>query len=66
MVQVIKPGFLKEIQCQKCGAILRYDEREDVIVEDFNPNPYGLPNKYVTKYIICPQCKNEIVLNARR
>ena len=25
MVQVIKPGFLKEIQCQKCGAVLRYD-----------------------------------------
>ena len=71
MVQVIKPGFLKEIQCQKCGAILRYDEREDIIVEetnmeDFNPNPFGLPNKYATKYIVCPQCKNKIVLNARR
>lgn len=70
MVQVIKPGFLKEIQCQKCGAVLRYDEREDVIVEttdmvDFNPDSIGL-RKYATKYIICPQCKNKIVLNAVR
>lgn len=71
MVKVIKPGFLKEIQCQKCGAILRYDEREDIIVEktdmeDFNPDPYGPPKKYATKYIVCPQCKNKIVLNAVR
>lgn len=71
MIQVIKPGFLKEIQCQKCGAILRYDEREDIIVEkinmeDFNPDLFGPPNKYATKYFVCPQCKNKIVLNARR
>lgn len=71
MIKVIKPGFLKEVQCQKCGAILRYDEREDVIaektdMEDFNPDPFGPPNKYATKYIICPQCKNKIVLNAIR
>lgn len=71
MIKVIKPGFLKEVQCQKCGAILRYDEREDVIVEkidieDFNPALFGPLNKYPTKYIICPQCKNKIVLNAIR
>lgn len=71
MVQVIKPGFLKEVQCRKCGAILRYDEREDVIVEttnmeDFNPDPFGTRNKYVTKHIVCPQCKNKIILNAVR
>ena len=71
MIKVIKPGFLKEVQCQKCGAILRYDEREDIIVEktdmeDFNPDPYGPPKKYATKYIVCQQCKNKIVLNAVR
>ena len=44
---------------------------EDIIVEktdmeDFNPDPYGPPKKYATKYIVCPQCKNKIVLNAVR
>ena len=69
MIQVITPGFLKEVQCQKCGAILRYDEREDIIVEttdmtDFNPDPFGPPIRYETKHIFCPQCKNKIILKA--
>ena len=68
MVQIIKPGFLKEVQCQKCGAILRYDERTDVekTVTDkilFNPDPYGTDSIYVIKHIICPQCKIKIILN---
>lgn len=71
MIQVITPGFLKEVQCQKCGAILRYDEREDIIVEttdmtDFNPDPFGPLKKYAIKHIVCPQCKNKIILNAVR
>lgn len=30
MIKIIKPGYLKEIQCSKCGAVLSYDENEDV------------------------------------
>ena len=39
---------------------------EKTDMEDFNPDPYGPPKKYATKYIVCPQCKNKIVLNAVR
>lgn len=55
MIKIIKPGFLKETQCSKCGAVLSYDENEDV-------ETYRKPVKYIT----CPQCKNEIVLKAVR
>ena len=30
MIKIIKPGYLKEAQCLKCGAVLSYDENEDV------------------------------------
>jgi transcription initiation factor IIE alpha subunit len=30
MIKIIKQGYLKEIQCSKCGAVLSYDENEDV------------------------------------
>lgn len=30
MINIIKPGYLKEAQCSKCGAVLSYDENEDV------------------------------------
>lgn len=30
MINIIKPGYLKETQCPKCGAVLSYDENEDV------------------------------------
>ena len=67
MIKVIKPGYLKETQCQKCGAVLSYDENEDVETRyekrlAASMEEYRLP----VKYIICPQCKNEIVLKAVR
>lgn len=30
MINIVKPGYLKETQCPKCGAVLSYDENEDV------------------------------------
>lgn len=30
MIKIIKPGCLKETQCSKCGAVLSYDENDDV------------------------------------
>ena len=59
MIKIIKPGYLKEIQCSKCGAVLSYDENEDV---ETRYETYRKPVKYLT----CPQCKNEIVLKAVR
>lgn len=63
MIKIIKPGYIKEVMCQKCGALLSYDEKEDVktdgVDSDFGP-------MYMGKYITCPQCKNKIVLEAIR
>lgn len=30
LIKIIKPGYLKEIQCGKCGAVLSYDGNEDI------------------------------------
>lgn len=68
MIKIIKPGYLKEVTCQKCGAVLSYDSREDVKSEDektFLTNCVESTTRKI-KYIICPQCKNKIVLNAVR
>lgn len=64
MIKILKPGTLKETTCDKCGAVLSYDESEDVkdenIEKRFATNmPSGRGRKQ--KYIICPQCKNKIV-----
>ena len=63
MINIIKPGYLKEAQCSKCGAVLSYDENEDVETRyEKGMETYRKPVKYIT----CPQCKNEIVLKAVR
>ena len=30
MIKILKPGTKKEVTCDKCGALLSYDENEDV------------------------------------
>lgn len=30
MIKILVPGTLKRIKCGKCGAVLQYDEKEDV------------------------------------
>lgn len=63
MIKIIKTGTIKEVMCQKCGALLSYDEKEDVktnsVDSDFGPI-------YIGKHITCPQCKNKIMLEAVR
>lgn len=34
MIKILKPGTLKETTCDKCGAVLSYDESEDVKEEN--------------------------------
>lgn len=55
MIKIIKPGYLKEIQCSKCGAVLSYDENEDVETRyekgiASTVETYRKPVKYLT----CP------------
>lgn len=30
MIKILKPGTKKEVTCDKCGALLSYDENEDL------------------------------------
>lgn len=67
MIKIIKPGFLKEVQCSKCGAVLSYDANDDVETRyEKSVAPLMETYKKPVKYIICPQCNHEIVLNATR
>lgn len=69
MIKILVPGTLKKIKCGKCGALLQYDEKEDVKEENIEkhfvtnmPSGFG----YKQKYIVCPQCKQKIILNSTR
>lgn len=34
MIKIIKSGTLREVTCNNCGAVLRYDTTEDIKTED--------------------------------
>ena len=64
MIKILKPGTKKEVTCDKCGALLSYDENEDVKEENIKKRCSTIiPSefRYKQKYIICPQCKNKII-----
>ena len=54
MIKVLKPGnTTKEVTCKKCSALLSYNIRDIETNHDF---------LFEEKYIICPECKNKIIL----
>ena len=66
MINIVKPGYLKETQCPKCGAVLSYDENEDV-QKDFSKELSEFSSEFFNRmhlYIVCPQCGNKIILKA--
>ena len=62
MIEILKMGTKKRIECEACGALLRYEE-EDVKEDDTCLNGITI---YINKYIICPQCDEKIILEATR
>lgn len=34
MIKIIKPGTLREVTCNNCGAVLQYDTTEDMKTEN--------------------------------
>lgn len=68
MIKIIKPGTLRKVTCNNCGAVLRYDTTEDMKTENVKSFLANCVEVYKRQqqYIICPQCKNKIVLNAVR
>ena len=64
MIKIIKRGTREIQECSQCGCLFSY-EQED-IKKDINDNfKMGLSH-YSKKYIICPQCKNEVTLEVIR
>ena len=52
MIKILVPGTLKRIKCVKCGALLQYDEKEDVKEENIEkhfatnmPSGFGYKQK---------------------
>lgn len=68
MIKIIKHGTLREVTCNNCGAVLRYDTTEDIKTENVKSFLVNSVEAYKREqqYIICPQCENKIVLNAVR
>lgn len=62
MIKILVPGTKNRIDCTFCGAVLSYDK--DDIKE--NERFLGPRSSYFEKYIVCPQCKYRIVLEAQK
>lgn len=66
MIKILVPGTLKRIKCVKCGALLQYDEKEDVKEENIEKHfATNMPSGFGYKQN-CPQCKNKIILSSIR
>ena len=69
MIKIIRPGFLRRTTCDTCGAVLSYDDRSDTKIENVFDSPSTNDSCFKVdykKYIICPQCKKEIVVEDSR
>lgn len=59
MVEVIKQGNKNQIECDYCGALLRYGV-DDIKKKERIIGQRG--ESYTEKYITCPCCNYNIVL----
>ena len=60
MIEVIRKGSLKKVECCGCGALLRYDANEDVQKTEL-PSLHG--GMYYKEFIKCPECGEELLLS---
>lgn len=61
MIKVLGPSkeVVSHIDCQRCSVMLEYTN-DDVQKHIDPPDIFGWPN--TTKYIICPQCRSDVVI----
>lgn len=65
MIKILKPGTLRKVVCNDCGALLSYDIEEDVQKgTEKLANMSGELFDKTYDYIDCPQCNFRIVLSA--
>ena len=62
MIEVLREGNKMKIECNECGALLRYQ------INDIRTECICLAPRMedIRKYIICPQCQGKIILEAKR
>ena len=60
MIEVIRKGTLKKIECYGCGSLLRYDAEKDVQKKE---EPSSLNHVYEYEFIKCPVCGEELILS---
>lgn len=67
MIEVIKPGFLREAECLHCGSILRFNILEDVKLSNEAPLKINKNDNFIINqgplFIHCPICKQKIVVS---
>lgn len=62
MIKILREGNKRQVECEECGALLSY-QQEDIKKEEYSLSQTA---SYYEKYIVCPQCKNKIILEATR
>ena len=68
MIEIIRPGTKKQVECPNCGALLSYDAVLDVEREEEKAIGTLFPESLtkVTSFIKCPQCDNKIIFKQTR
>lgn len=62
-MEVIKHGnTYKEVECQKCGALLSYCKADVKEINKDEETFYGDWHYYIEEYITCPECDKRIIL----
>ena len=64
MIEIIKFGHIKTTECEECGCLFKYHDKDDTTVTYDTVLGTGRVTERVT--INCPQCNHEILLEATR
>ena len=64
MIEIIKFGHIRTTECEECGCLFKYHDKDDTTVTYDNVLGTGPFKERVT--INCPQCNHKILLEATR
>lgn len=69
MIKIIKEGTRKVAKCEYCGCEFSYEDEDIQHLEVGRYNEWelvrGIKHGY-KKYVVCPQCKKELVVEQTR
>lgn len=66
MIEVLEKGTRKQCECENCGAVLSYEEKDIKGNKiKFLDKTTFLPLRF-PKYIICPQCNQKIEIEVSK